>query len=390
MTTLSRFGTRRGFMAGTAAAATLAASGGRSLAQDANRCRFGLALPLSGPQALYGADQIQAAQWAVADINKAGGVSGKTLEMIVLDTQADPQVGIQAINRLVNVEKVPALITAWSVVVKAVAPLINDAKVTGLVVGANSPSISKLGDYIYTTFPLADVDISALARYLVAKENKKRAAILFVNTEEGIGAAEIYRSTVKSAGGEIVASETFDPKASDYTGAILKIRASNPDTIHVQGQVSDSPQIIAQLRQLGMRQTVTSFSSIYNNKFIEALGPAAEGVICTSLAPSTDDSPKVADYVGKWKAEKGREPNGLPYTQYLYDAPYLIASVFRELDAAKTAPTGDSFREAMLKKRSFDLPLTDKIEILPNHTVQRPVYLMTVKGGRWTRLAVAE
>ena len=382
-----RFGTRRAFMAGTAAAATLAAGGRSAFAQDA-KCRFGLALPLSGPQALYGADQIQAAQWAVADINKAGGVNGRQLEMIVLDTQADPQVGIQAINRLINVEKVPALITAWSVVVKAVAPLINDGKVTGLVVGANSPSISKLGDYVYTTFPLADVDISALARYLVQKENKKRAAVLFVNTEEGIGASEIYRNTVKSAGGEIVASETFDPKASDYTGAILKIRASNPDTVHVQGQVSDSPQIIAQLRQLGMRQTITSFSSIYNNKFIEALGPAAEGVVCTSLAPSQEDSPKVAEYVAKWKSEKGREPNGLPYTQYLYDAPYLVADVFRELDKGKVAPTGDSFRAAMLKKKSFDLPLTDKIEILENHTVTRPVYLMTVKNGRWTRLAV--
>lgn len=384
-----QFGSRRSFMAGSAAAVTLAATGGRASAQEA-KCRFGLALPLSGPQALYGADQIQAAQWAVAEINKTGGVNGRPLEMIVLDTQADPQIGIQAINRLINVEKVPALITAWSVVVKAVAPLINDAKITGLIVGANSPSISKLGDYIYTTFPLADVDISALARHLVKVQGKKKAGILFVNTEEGIGASEIYRATIKSAGGEIVASETFDPKASDYTGAILKIRSANPDTIHVQGQVSDSPQIIAQLRQLGMRQTVTSFSSIYNNKFIESLGPAAEGVICTSLAPSAEDSPKVAEYVARWKAEKGREPNGLPYTQYLYDAPYLVAEVFRQLEAAKVAPTGDSFRQAMLKKKSFDLPLTDKIEILENHTVTRPVYLMTVKNGRWTRLAVAE
>jgi len=109
----------------------------RLLAQDAPY-RFGLALPLTGPQASYGGDQIQAAQWAVVDINKAGGVNGKKLEMVVLDTQADPQVGIQAINRLVNVEKVPALITAWSVVVKGDAHAAdwgddyNEADVAGL------------------------------------------------------------------------------------------------------------------------------------------------------------------------------------------------------------------------------------------------------------------
>jgi branched-chain amino acid transport system substrate-binding protein len=313
-------------------------------------------------------------------------VNGKKLEMIVLDTQADPQVGIQAVNRLINVEKVPALITAWSIVVKAVAPIINDSKVTGLIVGANSPTISKLGDYVYTTYPLADVDITGLAKYMV-KEGKKKGAIIFVNTEEGIGAAEVYRNVFKASGGEIVASETYDPKGSDFTGAVLKLRSSNPDTIHVQGQVSDAPQIVAQMRQLGMRQTITSFSSLYNPKLIEALGPAAEGVIVTSLAPSAEDSPKVKDYIARWKTEKGREPNGLPYTQYLYDAPYLIADVFRELDKSKTVPTGETFRKAMLDKKSFELPLTDAVEILPNHTVVRPVYLMVVKNGAWVRLA---
>jgi len=107
----------------------------------------------------------------------------------------------------------------------------------------------------------------------------------------------------------------------------------------------------------------------------------------TSLAPNAEDSVKVKEYVARWKTEKGREPNGLPYTQYLYDAPYLIAEVFRQLDKAKIAPTGDTFRKAMLDKKSFELPLTDAVEILPNHTVVRPVYLMVVKNGVWVRLA---
>ena len=83
-----------------------------ALAQDP--FRFGLAMPLTGSQALYGQDQVKAAEWAVAEINKTGGVNGKKLEMIVLDTQADPQLGIQAANRLVSVEKVPAFVTAWA------------------------------------------------------------------------------------------------------------------------------------------------------------------------------------------------------------------------------------------------------------------------------------
>ena len=122
--------TTRAIMRGLSAAivAGLAVSIWTSLghAQAPQTYKFGLAMPLSGSQALYGSDQVKAAQWAVDDINAKGGVNGKKIEMIVLDTQADPQVAINAVNRLVSVEKVPVFITAWSSVVRAVAPIAND------------------------------------------------------------------------------------------------------------------------------------------------------------------------------------------------------------------------------------------------------------------------
>ena len=140
-------------------------------------------MPLTGGQALYGNDQVKAAQWAVDALNAKGGINGKKLQMVVLDTQADPQVGIQAVNRLVSVDKVPVFVTAWSGVVKAVAPIANDNKVVELSVGASSPDVAKLGDYVYTTFPLADVDIRAVAEYAANELGKKKAAVLFVNNE---------------------------------------------------------------------------------------------------------------------------------------------------------------------------------------------------------------
>jgi len=69
---------------------------GSALAQQTSY-KFGMAMPLTGGQATYGNDQVKAAQWAVEEINKKGGINGKPLEMIVMDTQADPQVGIQSV-----------------------------------------------------------------------------------------------------------------------------------------------------------------------------------------------------------------------------------------------------------------------------------------------------
>ena len=305
-------------------------------------------MPLTGSQALYGQDQVKAAEWAVAEINKAGGVNGKKLEMIVLDTQADPQLGIQMANRLVSVEKVPVFVTAWSGVVKAVAPIANDNKVVELSVGANSPDIAKLGDYVYTTFPLADIDITAVAKYAATTHGQEEGRVVYINNETGIVAAEVYKKAFTAAGGQVVAYEAYDPKATDFTGPLLKVRAGNPDIIHLQGLVSDTPQVIAQMRQLGLTQPISSYSVAYNPKLIQQLGAAAEGVIATSLAPGVDDSDAVKAYVARWSKEVGREPNGLPYTQYLYDAPYLVAAVFKSLDDKKMPITGENFRKEML------------------------------------------
>ena len=360
---------------------------GSAVAQQASY-KFGMAMPLTGGQATYGNDQVKAAQWAVEEINKKGGINGKPLEMIVLDTQADPQVGIQSVNRLISVDKIAVFVTAWSGVVKAVAPISNDNKVVELSVGANSPDISQLGDYVYTTFPLADVDIRAVAGYSAKEMGKKKAAVLFINNETGLGSATVYRDTFTKAGGEVVAYEAYDQKATDFTGPLLKIRAANPDIIHLQGLVAESPQVIAQARQLGITVPITSYSGIYNQKLIEQLGAAAENVIATSLAPGVEDSPLVKDYVDRWVKEVGRAPNGLPYTQYLYDTPALVAAVFTSLDKKGIAPTGENFRKEMLAIKTFDLPLTGKVTFAEDHTVNKPVYRVEVKNGKWTKKAV--
>ena len=97
--------------------------------------------------------------------------------MIVLDTQGKPELAINGANKLIDVDKVPVFITAWSSVVKAVAPIANRNGVLELNKGANSPGIAPPGDYVYTTFPLAEVDVTVVARYTKEKPGKSRAAV---------------------------------------------------------------------------------------------------------------------------------------------------------------------------------------------------------------------
>jgi branched-chain amino acid transport system substrate-binding protein len=355
-------------------------------AQGKEPIKIGSALPLTGSQAGYGKDFDTSMRMGAKDVNDAGGIAGRPVEIVALDTQADPQLGINAVNRFVDVEKLPMFYVSWSAVVKAVAPIANRDKVLALNNGANAPEIAHLGDYVYTTFPLADVDVTKLARYMYVTLGKRRAAVLYINNDTGIDAAKLYRDTFVQAGGAVVAFEAYDPKATEFTGMLLKARAANPDTVHIHGLTADTPQVIAQMRQLGMTQRVTSYSAAYNPKILEQLGPAAEGLIVTSLAPGVNDNKNVQKLLDRWKAEQNRVPNGLPYDQYQYDMVWLTKALYEYLDKKSLPATGDTLKEALLTVKEFDLPMTGKM-VIDGHTVNKPVYLLTVEKGAFVPLA---
>lgn len=372
--------TRRSVLAGATASV---ASPYVGLAQQQEALKFGVADPLTGPSAIFGLDQIQAVRWAIEDINAKGGVNGRRLEGIIVDHQAKPEVGIAVVQRLINVDKVPVFFTAFSNVVKAVAPIANREKVLMLSVGANSPDIKTLGDYVYTTFPLADIDMKALGKYMVQKQGKKRAAVLFVNHETGIEGAKVFRQAFIDAGGEVVLNESYEEMRSDFTGLVLKVRAANPDMVHVHSVVSDFTAVVRQMRQLGLSMQVTSFQTAFNPKMIEELGAGAEGTIVTALAPSAEDNANVTGYLERWKKAFNREPVGLPYTQYWHDATYVVAGLYKHLLDRSLPLTGESMRKALVEIGSFDLPLTNRITFKPDHTVDAPTYFWQVKGGRF-------
>jgi branched-chain amino acid transport system substrate-binding protein len=359
-----------------------------ALAQTKEPFTLGVALPTTGSAAPFGLDQVQALEWAIADINARGGAGGRKLNAVVLDTQARPQVGIDVVTRLISVEKVPLVITAFSAVVAAVAPIVNRSNVLTFVIGANSPRIATMGDYVYTTYPLADVDVTLLAKYARQELKKSNAAVLYLNDESGVYGARVFRENFEKLGGRIAAYESYEPNSTDYTGAILKIRAANPEMVHLQGNAGDSPQAIAQLRQLGVKVPITSYTAAYNPQMVKQLGTRADGLIVASMAPGVADLPAVAAYVERWKKEKGREPNNVPVTQYVHDGAYIIKALVEHLDKTNRPLTGENLRKALLEVKTFKLPLTGDVTINDNHTVLKPVYLLEVKGGAFVPLRI--
>lgn len=372
--------TRRALCAATVAITTLH---GAAMAQKQETLKFGAAGVLTGPSAIFSLDSVQALRWAVDDINAKGGVNGRQLEAIIVDHQAKPEVGISVISKLVNVDKVPVFATAFSNVVKAVAPIANREKVLMLAVGANSPDIKNLGEFVYTTFPLADIDMKALGKYMVQTGKKKRAAVLYVNHETGIEGAKVFRQSFIDAGGEVVLHESYEEQRSDFTSLALQVRSVNPDMVHIHSVISDFTAIVAKLRQLGMTVQVTSYQTAFNPKMVAELGAAAEGIIVTAVAPSVEDNANMPAYLERWQKVHNRGPVGLPYTQYYHDVPYIVAALYKWVLDRKLPVSGENMRKAMLDIKTFDLPLTNRIVIKSDHTVDAPTYFWQVKKGKF-------
>ena len=175
----------------------------------------------------------------------------------------------------------------------------------------------------------------------------------------------------------------------DYTedlSTAIEVFAAQPAAVAADDPKPILDQYAQKLRQLGVKVPITSYTAAYNPQMAKQLGTQADGLIVASMAPGVADLPAVAAYVERWKKEKGREPNNVPVTQYLYDGAYIIKALIEHLDKTNRPLTGENLRKALLEVKTFKLPLTGDVTINENHTVLKPVYLVEVKGGAFVPL----
>lgn len=364
-------------------------SSGEENGKKTKAYEFGLVMPQTGSSASFGNDQVTAALWAVDDINKNGGIDGVPLKALVEDSQADPKRAITGYQKVVSVDKAPLVVTAWSSVVKALSPLSEQNKTLMFSVGANDPKIKELGKFTRTTYPLADIDITAMAKYSYDVLGKRKAAVIYISNDTGKYAADIYKKVFEASGGEVVAFESHEPDKLEFSAQISKIKNANPDVIHIQSLVGETPQIISQIREKGINAQITTYSTAENPELVKQAGDAAEGVIYTSLAPDLT-KPEVKEFFDRWNKEEGRMPNGAPYTEYLYDIPYMVKAIIEKLNEQGKPITGENALAALNDLGSITTPLTGETIFNKDGSVSKPVYIKKIEKGQFVLVDTIE
>ena len=332
-------------------------------------------LPLTGPSASVGIEEQQGVLFAVDEINAAGGIRGRTLRINYDDTQGKPDQAVLAFNREVDLNNIPAAITAFSVPSLAIAPLVTRKKVLTINPAAQADKLGSASPYMFNTMPLTRDETEVLARYVVNVLGKKTAAIVYENSAAGIDGRNDFDANFKRFGGQIVADEPVQPGDTNFRPMLLKAAAAKPDVVFaniIQG--GSLPQFVDQVGQQG------GFPPVVGTTFLTpAMGlPGSEGWYYTAIRGTLPP-----DVEQKMMAKFGTKAVSV-YTREYYNATKILARIAEGTIDAKHDLTGAAMRDELLHIRTFPGIATVTFD---GNTAVRNIDILQVQKGVGTKVA---
>ncbi|MDD4990024.1 MAG: ABC transporter substrate-binding protein [Candidatus Pacebacteria bacterium] len=308
----------------------------KNAAQQANGpIKIGFATPLTGDAASWGLPVKRGAEIALDKINNEGGINGRKIELIFEDDKCDGKEGANIASKLINVDKVSAIIgTACSSVTLAMAPIVEQNKVLLLSAGASAPAIKDAGDYVFTIYPLDNYEAGTAVEFTYDQLGKKKAAVLYANNDFGKGANEVINQRFLEKGGQVVITEAYTLGSKDFRTQLAKVKNSDADVLFIWGQPNEMVPILIQAKELGLSQQIITTLVDIETEDLKKAGPEiAEGVIYTSFKTPTTAN---LDYLkGQYTEKYGKDLESL--ADLGYDVAILIADALKNggADAAK-------------------------------------------------------
>jgi branched-chain amino acid transport system substrate-binding protein len=345
--------------------------------------KLGIVSPNTGANARYGAFALRGAQLAVKEINAAGGVDGRTIEIVSGDSACTPVEGVSATQRLINQDQVKFIIgDICSSVTLAMQPVVEDAKVLLLNAASSNPAITyKAGvggfKWTYRNYPTDEVRAMLVVKYAAEERDIHRFSVLSVDSDFGRGAIDFSRKYLPEFGSEIVTEDYYKEGEVDFRSVLAKIRGSGSQAILMYGLADTTPIIARQLVETGL---AGQFPLAGNADFsvadtIKAAPTAMEGAIEAAAWLPAYEGEESKAFVAAYEAEYGgEEPNNHAYQHW--ETVHLLAAA---IDAADNIE-GDAVRAA-LSAISFESPM-GTITFDDHNQARRPMILLQIEDGK--------
>ncbi len=308
--------------------------------------RIGTAVPLTGPRAWSGEQSRRGAEMAVADINAAGGVLGKRLELIVGDDAQDPEQAKAVAHKLVADDVVFVAGHRSSDASIAAAPIYAAAGVIQISPSSTNPRLTQQGwSNVFRVCGRDDQQGVAAGDYLTEHWADQRIAIIHDGSTYGKGLATQTKLRLNELGVMETYYDAYAPEQTDYSDLIKRLRGKEIEVLYIGGYSADAGLIVRQAHDQGLRLQVVSGDALHNSDFWAITGATGEGARST-FGEDPRDSPSAAQVVARFRAA-GYEPEG--YTLHTYAAVQVWAQAATHAGTLQT----DKVIE-VLHSRAFD------------------------------------
>jgi branched-chain amino acid transport system substrate-binding protein len=376
-----RLALQAGLLASAVLLAGCSGSGGSGDAGDT--IRIGEFASLTGKEATFGTSSHRGTLLAIKEINAAGGVLGKQLELVYEDNRSLQGESATIAKKLITRDRVVALLgEVASGRSLEVGPIAQQYKVPMITPSSTNPQVTRTGDYVFRVCFTDPFQGRLLANFARNTLKAQKVAILSdVSQAYSVGLAQYFREPWLAGGGTIVADEKFNGGEKDFRAQLTTIKAANPDAILVPGYYTDVGLIVAQARQLGINVPLFGGDGWEAPELIEIAGARAlEGTYySTHFSPESTD-PRVQQFVAAYKAEYGGQvPDAMAALGY--DSVQVLVDAIRRAGTTEAA----ALRDAIAATRDFP-GVTGMTTLDANRDASKPAVIITVKDGRFQYL----
>jgi branched-chain amino acid transport system substrate-binding protein len=305
--------------------------------------RIGVMESVTGAGETYGTVAVQSKQLAVDEINAAGGINGRMLELIVEDSKCNAQDAITAYNKLTDVDGVKIILgTSCSGAMLGAAPLAEKEGVVMFSGLATNPDIAEAGDYIFRT-SLSDATVGVDTGNVLWADGIRNLATINESTDYAEGVRRTTTAQFEKLGGQIVAAESYPSDTTDFRTQLTKILNVTPDALHIAAQAEASGgTIIKQVRELGYDGPIYADVVPIGTTALEIAGEAATGV--KAITPDLDPAnAKAQEVLAAFREEY--DYITLPwFLGSAYDNVYIAAECLKKTGDDQDA---DGFRDCL-------------------------------------------
>jgi branched-chain amino acid transport system substrate-binding protein len=345
-------------------------------AKTPDEIKLGGVGPVTGEAATFGDSTKKGLQLAVDEWNAKGGVLGKQIKLVFADDKGDPAEGATVYTKLIQQDKVVAIVgTVMSKVTLAGAPIAQAAKIPMISPTSTNEKVTQVGDYIYRACFIDPFQGTVGAKFAFNDLGAKVAGVIFdVGNDYSKGLAENFKKSFEALGGKVVAYEGHPTGTTDFKAQLTKILAGNPAALYCSDYYNDAALIAKQARELGYNGPIVGGDGFDSADFVKIGGTAVNNSFFTNHYAPDATTPAVTAFVGGYKTKYGSTPDAL--AALAYDAGYIMLNAIKS--AGKT--DGESIKKALAATNLA--AVSGQITFDANRNPVKSAVIIEIKDGK--------